>query len=94
LISGVAFDLVKLSFQLLFGFSMIRVRNATIYRADRSTLRFIEIANTLSTLVRIDLISFVTGGDRLIGAFWFAGTAINTFFCDFIGHLFLLLFRE
>jgi len=94
LISGVTLDFVKFSFQLFFGLSMIRIRNTAIYRTDRSALGFIKIANTFSTFVRVDLISFITSRDRLIRAFWFAGTAVDTFFCDFIGHLFLLLFSE
>jgi len=73
---------------------VIRVRNTAIYRANRGTLGFVEIANTFGTLLGIDFIPFISGGDRLIRAFGLTGTTIDTIFSDFISHLYLLLFGE
>jgi len=94
LILSIALKFVKLGLQLFLSFAVIGIRYTAIYRANRSTLGFVEIANTFGTLVRVNFIPFISGGDCLVRAFRLTGTTIDTILSDFIGHLYLLLFGE
>jgi len=73
---------------------VIGVRDTAIYRANRSTLGFVEIANAFGTLLGINFIPFISGRDCLIRAFGLTGTTIDAILGDFISHLYLLLFGE
>jgi len=73
---------VVLIHQLIFSLDVIRILRNAVHRADLDALRSIIMTHTLGALGRIDLINFVTGGNRLVRALRFANVAIDTFVSD------------
>jgi hypothetical protein len=92
----------------LFGFYVIRVRHATINRADSRTLLLIEVADTLRAFLGDDIVEVVRDGimhsiqfplnsagvDCRVGAFRFARSTVNAFFRDHCCHVSILLDYE
>jgi hypothetical protein len=68
------------------GFFVVGVRDTGIYGANSSALRRLVVSHAFRALLRVDDINFVAGRDRLVRTFRFASSAVDAFFCDFIGH--------
>jgi hypothetical protein len=66
---------------------MIRVRNACIYRTDRSTLRLIKVTFTLYAFVKVDDVNRITSCYCLNRAFGFAQPTGSAFIINFVCHV-------
>ncbi len=60
--------------------------NNTFHWTDFLALRDIEMADAFSAFVGVDDIEQVTGGDGIVGAFWFTDIAVDAFISDFKRH--------
>jgi hypothetical protein len=65
---------------------MVGVRDTAIDRADGDALGGIEVSHAFRAFGRVDDVDLIAGRDRLVGAFGFAGSAVDTFFGDLVGH--------
>jgi hypothetical protein len=73
--------------QLLLAFFVIGVGDAAVHRTDSGALRGIEMAHALRALLGVDDINFISDRDGLVWAFGFAGSAVDTLFCDLVSHV-------
>tara|TARA_B100001971_G_C18209382_1_gene549670 strand:+ start:1127 stop:1354 length:228 start_codon:yes stop_codon:yes gene_type:complete len=65
---------------------MLRVRDATVYRADFNALPGFMATNTLGAFIYINYINYLPFSDCLIRTFRFTGATTDTFICNFICH--------
>jgi hypothetical protein len=65
---------------------MVRVGDAGINGANGRALTLIKMTDALGASIGVDDVNFIAGGDSLVGAFRFASTAVDAFFCDFVSH--------
>jgi hypothetical protein len=72
--------------QFFFGLFVLEIGNTAIHRANRRALGFIIVSDAFGALGRVDSISLFPRRDRLVGAFRFAGAAIDAFVCDHKSH--------
>ena len=72
----------ELEFQFVNIFNIVRVRNDTVDRTDSNTLRFIKVADTLCTTIRIYNIDRIIFFNGFVGTLFSACIASNTFICN------------
>jgi hypothetical protein len=73
--------------QLLFAFLVLRVRDASINRANLGTLWRLMVSNTLGTPIGIDYVAGFSLRDSIVFALSFTRSAAYAVISDFVRHL-------
>ena len=75
-------ELFELEFQFVDILDIVRIGDDTVDRTDGDTLRFVEVADTLCTAVRIDNIDRIVLFNGFVGTLFSACIAGDTLICN------------